>query len=115
MRLLNIVSALTGLMAFGMLAIGAHAMSGDAAAVERIKLAAIVQIGAAAAGLAIANRQGRLNAIAGFLIVGGAAIFTIAVDAIAFTDNMAFAAPAPIGGLTLLTGWLVLAFAKPAT
>jgi uncharacterized membrane protein YgdD (TMEM256/DUF423 family) len=116
MRLLNVFAALSGLIALIALVYAAHALSAEAPeaahAIERIKLAAFIQIGAAAAGLAIANRTGRLNLIAGALILGGAAVFSGALYAVS-----AFGAPAllaPVGGVTLLAGWVVLAFARPS-
>ncbi len=115
MRPLNIAAALSGLLALGFLVAAAHPLRDALAAadLERIKLAAFVQMGAACAGLAIANRSGRLNLIAGALIVGGAALFAGALYAISLTGSRAFAALAPIGGSALILGWAVLAFAKP--
>lgn len=74
MRLLNIFAALSGVLALGMLVLAAHALQPTPEDLERIKLAAYLQLGAAGAGLAIANRSGRLNLIAGAMILLGAAI-----------------------------------------
>ncbi|MGD9814597.1 MAG: DUF423 domain-containing protein [Hyphomonadaceae bacterium] len=116
MRLLNVFAALSGLVALAALIYSAHGLtqspSSDlATAVERIKLAAFIQLGAAAAGLAIANRTGRLNLLAGALILAGAALFALTLYGVAILGTPA--APAPVGGMLLLLGWLVLAFAKP--
>jgi uncharacterized membrane protein YgdD (TMEM256/DUF423 family) len=115
MRLLNVFAALSGLMALIALIYAAHAVNTaapDAAtSIERIKLAAFIQIGAAAAGLAVANRIGRLNLIAGALILVGAAIFSGTLYAVSMLH--APATLAPVGGITLLLGWLTLAFARP--
>jgi len=116
MRLLNIFAAISGLIALAALIYAAHGLrevpSGDlATAVERINLAAFIQLSAAAAALAIANRSGRLNLIAGALILAGAAIFSGTLYGISMFGTPA--ALAPVGGVTLLIGWLVLAFAKP--
>lgn len=116
MRTLNIAAALSGLIALGFLVAASHPLR-DALApadLERIELAAFVQLGAACAGLALANRSGRLNLIAGALILGGAALFASALYAISLTGSHAFAMLAPIGGSALIIGWAVLAFAKPA-
>jgi uncharacterized membrane protein YgdD (TMEM256/DUF423 family) len=115
MRWINIAAALSGILALGMLVAAAHPLRDALAPVDldRLKLAAFVQMGAACAGLAIANRSGRANAIAGALILGGAALFAGALYAISLSQNHAFAMAAPIGGSTLILGWIVLAFAKP--
>lgn len=115
MRWMNVAAALSGLVALVMLVAAAHPLR-DALtpeALERIKLAAFVQLGAACAGLAIAGRTGRLNAIAGALILAGAALFAGTLYAISLTGSQSFAMAAPIGGSTLIVGWAVLAFARP--
>jgi uncharacterized membrane protein YgdD (TMEM256/DUF423 family) len=116
MRLINIAAALSGLAALGFLVAAAHPLRDALAAadLERMKLGAFVQLGAACAGLAIANRAGRLNAIAGALILGGAALFSGVLYAISLAGAHDFAMLAPIGGATLIIGWAVLAFANPA-
>lgn len=115
MRMINICAALSGLIALGFLAAAAHPLRDalTASDLERINLAAFVQLGAACAGLAIANRSGRINALAGALILGGAALFAGALYAISLTGSHTFAMLAPIGGLALMLGWGVLAFARP--
>lgn len=115
MRWINIAAALSGLVALAMLVAAAHPLRDalDADALERIKLAALVQLGAACAGLAIANRRSRLNAIAGAMILGGAGLFACTLYAISLTGSQSFAIAAPFGGITLIVGWVVLAFAKP--
>jgi len=116
MRLLNIFAALSGLGALAMLVAAAHPLRDllQAPDLERVKLGAFVQFGAACAGLAVANRSGRLNAMAGAMILGGALLFAGALYAISLTGSQGPWAPlAPIGGSTLILGWAVLAFAKP--
>ncbi len=113
MRLLNVFAALSGLLALSMLVLAAHALQPAPEDLERIKLAAFLQLGAAASGLAIANRSGRLNLIAGVLILTGAAVFAGTLYAIAITHSHALVMLAPVGGITLLLGWVVLVFAKP--
>jgi len=112
MRLLNVFAALSGLLALTALIYAAHlAVFGHDAAIQLIWIGAFIQIGAATAGLAIANRTGRLNLIGGALIVGGAAIFSGTLYATSILHAPAHLAP--VGGIALLAGWLVLAFAKP--
>lgn len=113
MRLLNIFAALSGALALFMLVIAAHALQGAPEDVERIKLAAFIQLGAAAAGLAIANRVGRINLIGGGMILAGAALFAGTLYALSLTHERGFVMLAPVGGVTLILGWLALAFAKP--
>jgi uncharacterized membrane protein YgdD (TMEM256/DUF423 family) len=115
MRPLNIFAALSGLVALAMLVAAAHPLRDALTPVdlERVKLAAFVQLGAACAGLAIANRSGRLNAIAGAMILSGALLFAGALYAISLTGSQTVAMIAPIGGSTLILGWAVLTFAKP--
>ena len=113
MRLLNILAALSGVLALIMLVLAAHALQPSPEDLERIKLAAYLQLGAAAAGLAIANRSGRLNLIAGFLILAGAAIFAGTLYTLAITHSQALIMLAPVGGITLILGWVTLVFTKP--
>lgn len=112
MRALNILAALSGALALVMLVLAAHVLALDAADAERMHLAAFIQLGSAAAGLAIANRAGRLNLIAGVLILGGAALFAGTLYALALGQAQA-AMLAPIGGAALIAGWIALAFARP--
>lgn len=115
MRWINIAAALSGLVGLSMLVMASHPLRDalDAAALERVKLGAFIQLGAACAGLAIANRSGRLNALAGAMILGGAGVFASALYAISLTGSQSFAITAPLGGITLIAGWCVLVFAKP--
>ncbi len=113
MRLLNIFAALSGVLALVMLVLAAHALQPAPEDLDRIQLAAYLQLGAAAAGLAIANRSGRLNLIAGVLILAGAAIFAGTLYTLAITHSRALVMLAPVGGITLILGWVTLAFAKP--
>lgn len=113
MRLLNVLAALSGLLALGMLVLAAHALQPAPEDLERIKLAAFLQLGAAASGLAIANRSGVLNLVAGVLILAGAAVFAGTLYTIAITHSRAIVMLAPVGGITLLLGWVALVFAKP--
>ncbi|MEZ6023757.1 MAG: DUF423 domain-containing protein [Hyphomonadaceae bacterium] len=116
MRVLNILAALSGLAALVMLVLAAHAFQSimDAEAIARVQLGAFMQLGAATAGLAIANRSGRLNLIAGLMILIGAALFSTTLYLISLTGERWFALMAPIGGITLISGWAVLLFARPS-
>lgn len=115
MRIVNIIAALSGLIALCMLVAAAHPLRDtlNAEALERVKLGAFVQLGAAAAGLALAGRSGLLNRISASMILGGAALFASTLYAISLTGSQSFAMLAPVGGSTLILGWVVLIFAKP--
>src|SRR5690348_3337163 len=84
MRILNICAALSGALA--LIALAARHVRPDAD-INVLMLAAIAQLSAAAACLAIANRSGRLNAIAGGIILGGAFTFSGEIYFGAYTDN----------------------------
>lgn len=114
MRYLSLFAALSGTLALIMLTIASHTMPADAAQdIERLHLGGFIQLAAAAAGIAVANRSGRLNLIAGVMIVAGAALFSGVLYALALTHGRGFAMLAPVGGITLILGWIFLAFAKP--
>jgi uncharacterized membrane protein YgdD (TMEM256/DUF423 family) len=113
MRLLNIFAALSGACALIMLVLAAHALQLDPADSERVRLAAYLQLFAATACLAIANRVGRLNLIAGAAILTGAALFAAALYTLAIAHSGALIMLAPAGGIAMILGWLFLAFAKP--
>ncbi len=112
---MNIAAALSGVLALVMLVMASHALSETLTpeALERIKLGAFIQLISAAAGLAIANREGRLNAIAGALILSGAGFFSGVLYALSLTGERGFVMLAPVGGIVLILGWVVVAFAKP--
>lgn len=113
MRLLNIAAALSGALALIMLVLVAHALQLAPPDAERMQLGAFIQLTAAAAGLAIANRDGRLNLIAGAMILIGAAIFSATLYALSLTQDRSFVMFAPVGGITLILGWIILAFTNP--
>lgn len=113
MRLLNIAAALSGAIALIMLVLVAHALQLAPPDADRMQLGAFIQLTAAAAGLAIANRDGRLNLIAGAMILAGAAIFSGTLYALSLTSDRSFVMLAPVGGITLILGWIALAFTNP--
>lgn len=112
---MNIAAALSGVLALVMLVLASHALRDTltAEALERIQLGAFIQLINAAAGIALANRDGRLNAIAGATILGGAGLFSGALYTLSLTGERRLAILAPVGGIALILGWVVLAFAKP--
>ena len=114
MRILNVVAALSGISALLLLVVSSHHMQGAAPEeIENVRLAAFVQLGSAAVGVAIAGRSGLINLIAGALILLGAALFTVAVDTHAIGHSTSFLPLAPVSGVAMMVGWLTLAFASP--
>jgi len=116
MRAINILAGLTGVVAVAMLVLASHALRATLAPddVERIRMAAYLQLFSACAGLALANRSGRLNAIGAFLILGGASLFALALYTLAIVGTAALIMLAPVGGISMIAGWVVVAFAKPS-
>jgi uncharacterized membrane protein YgdD (TMEM256/DUF423 family) len=112
MRIINIVSALSGACALLMLGVSHHMLAADPD-VAFVYMAAAAQLSAAIAGLAIANRTGKLNLIAGALLLGGATLFAGTIYLGAFHVH-ALHALAPVGGAAVILGWITLAFAKSA-
>ncbi|HVK79457.1 MAG TPA: DUF423 domain-containing protein [Verrucomicrobiae bacterium] len=113
MRLLNVFAALSGALALIVLVMVAHFLALSPENIERMQTGAFIQLFAAVAGLAIANRAGRLNLIAGAMILTGAAIFAGTLYGLAITESRSFVMLAPVGGITLILGWITLAFTKP--
>ncbi|HKD38016.1 MAG TPA: DUF423 domain-containing protein [Pirellulales bacterium] len=63
-------------------------------------------------GLVARGRQpSRMIHIAGAAFLAGLVLFCGGLYAYAVTDNRAFVAAAPIGGISLMVGWLALAIA----
>lgn len=111
MRLVNIFSALTGALAFIMLAILRHGHAETD--YTAILTGGVAQLSAAAVGLAVAGRAGRVNLIGAALMLIGAKIFAGVIYANALAPGHPFGALAPIGGSLLILSWIVLAFASP--
>ncbi|HRO04588.1 MAG TPA: DUF423 domain-containing protein [Terricaulis sp.] len=113
MRFLNVFAALSGACGLIMLVLVAHALALEPMDGERVRTAAYLQLFAAAAGLALANRAGRLNLIAGAAILAGAALFALALYTLAIAHTPVLIVLAPVGGVAMIGGWFLLVFAKP--
>jgi uncharacterized membrane protein YgdD (TMEM256/DUF423 family) len=111
MRLVNICAALTGALALIMLALARHAQA--VTADTAVLTGGVAQLSAAAACLAVAGRESRLNLIAAALLLLGANIFAGVIYANALSPEHPFRPLAPIGGGLLILGWLTLAFTSP--
>ena len=99
-----LLASLSGAIAVGAGAFGAHAAQGEAA--EWLRTGAFYQLVHAAAALALA---GRFVGPAWLLLIGGA-IFAITLYAMALGAPRWLGAIAPIGGTLLIVGWLWLAW-----
>lgn len=106
MTALIVLTALSGAMAVIAGAYGAHGASGAAA--EWLRTGAHYQLVHAVAVFAVATRPG--GAAAGWLFVGGGALFAGTLYAMAFGAPRWFGAITPLGGLLLIAGWLWLAW-----
>lgn len=104
MRLVAILAALSGALAVAAGAFGAHGVEGQAA--EWLRTGGQYQLIHAVAALVAL----RLRAVApAWLFVGGAAIFAGTLYAMAMGGPRWLGAVTPIGGASLILGWLWLA------
>ncbi|WP_395646564.1 DUF423 domain-containing protein [Terricaulis sp.] len=114
MRWINAIAGLSGLAAIVMLVIAAHALHPAPEDLDRIRTAAYLQLFNAAAGLALANRSGRLALISAALMLAGATLFAGALYTLAVAHTRTILMLAPVGGIAMIIGWGISAFSKPA-
>lgn len=105
MNWLMILAALSGALAVGAGAFGAHGASG--AAVELLKTGGQYQLIHAVAALVALRLEARGPA---WLFVAGAAVFAGSLYLMALGAPRWFGAITPIGGMLLIAGWLWLAW-----
>lgn len=105
MNLIVALAALSGAIAVGAGAFGAHGAEGKAA--EWLRTGATYQLIHVVAAL-VAVQMGARSA--GWLFVAGAAIFALTLYAMAFGAPRWLGAITPIGGTALIVGWLWLAW-----
>lgn len=105
MNALIALAALSGAIAVGAGAFGAHGAEGKAA--EWLRTGATYQLIHVVAAL-VAVQMGARSA--GWLFVVGAAIFAFTLYAMAFGAPRWLGAITPIGGTALIVGWLWLAW-----
>lgn len=105
MNALVALAALSGAIAVGAGAFGAHGAEGKAA--EWLRTGASYQLIHVVAAL-VAVQMGARSA--GWLFVVGAAIFAFTLYAMAFGAPRWLGAITPIGGTALIIGWLWLAW-----
>lgn len=105
MKLLLVLAALSGAMAVGAGAFGAHGASGEVA--EWLKTGGHYQLIHAVAALAALKLEMRGPA---WLFVAGGAIFAGTLYLMALGSPRWFGAITPIGGALLIAGWLWMAW-----
>lgn len=105
MNWLVMAAALSGALAVGAGAFGAHDAGHDAA--ELLKTGGHYQLVHAVAALVAARTEARG---AGWLFVAGGALFGVSLYALAAGAPRWTGAITPVGGLLLIAGWLSLAW-----
>jgi uncharacterized membrane protein YgdD (TMEM256/DUF423 family) len=104
------VAALMGAAGVALAAAGVHANGGELS--ERGALFLLLHAGAAlaiAAHARIATASARALVIVGFVMEAGAALFSAELAMHSLTGERIFPFAAPIGGTTMLVGWVALA------
>ena len=106
MNWIAVLAALSGAIAVGAGAFGAHGASGQAQ--EWLKTGAHYQLIHAVAALVALRMEARGSA---WLFIGGGAVFAGTLYLMAIGAPRWFGAITPIGGAMLIVGWLWLAWA----
>ena len=106
MNWIAVLAALSGAIAVGAGAFGAHGASGQAQ--EWLKTGAHYQLIHAVAALVALRMEARGSA---WLFIGGGAVFAGTLYLMALGAPRWFGAITPIGGAVLIAGWLWLAWA----
>jgi uncharacterized membrane protein YgdD (TMEM256/DUF423 family) len=114
-RIFAVLGALSGLIAVGAGAFGAHGLKARLTP----ELLAVFETGARyqiyhalallAVAWAIARWPGRAAVASGWCFVGGTVIFSGSLYLLALTGVRGFGAITPLGGVLFLAGWLLLA------
>jgi uncharacterized membrane protein YgdD (TMEM256/DUF423 family) len=111
-RLLLGLAAINGFLSVAAGAFGAHGAAG--AARDWLRTAGeygLIHSLAVFAAVLLIREGSRAAAVAGWLFLAGAAIFSGSLDVMALTGQLWLGAVTPIGGLLLLAGWASLAVA----
>jgi uncharacterized membrane protein YgdD (TMEM256/DUF423 family) len=114
-RLIALVAGLLGASGVGLAAVASHAMPDPAlaTAAQMLVLHAVAALAIAALGNHATSP--RLWIVAASLLLLGATLFAGDIALRAFTGDSLFAMAAPIGGSTMILGWLAVAVAAAAT
>lgn len=113
MRISLVFAGILGFLGVLLGAVGAHVLKDELSAKDLaiFETAARYQIFHAIALLAVSGREGRFFRIASVLWITGIFIFSGSLYLIVFTQVRSFGALAPVGGLSLMAGWLSVAAA----
>jgi uncharacterized membrane protein YgdD (TMEM256/DUF423 family) len=116
-KLFFMAGALLGCLGVAAGAFGAHALSARLAA-DRLALFELAvryqlihALALLAAAWAVERWPGPISVAAGWLLIAGTVIFCGTIYALAFSAPRILGAVTPIGGLSLIVGWLLLAVA----
>ena len=118
-RVLLGLAALIGFASVAAGAFGAHGATGPAK--DWLRTAGeygLIHALAVFASVLLIREGARAAAVAAWLFLAGAVIFSGSLDVMALSGQLWLGAVTPSGGLLLLAGWATLAFAafaKPAT
>jgi uncharacterized membrane protein YgdD (TMEM256/DUF423 family) len=118
-RVLLGLAAIVGFASVAAGAFGAHGATGPAK--DWLRTAGeygLIHALAVFASVLLIREGARAAAVAAWLFLAGAVIFSGSLDVMALSGQLWLGAVTPIGGLLLLAGWATLAFAafaKPAT
>ncbi len=110
-RLPLLLAALSGALAVAAGAFGAHGATGEAKAwLQTGGMYQLVHATAAVGAVLLARESAPPAVWAAWLFVAGAALFSGALYGLALGGPRVLGAVAPLGGLMLVAGWLVLAW-----
>jgi len=101
---LILCAALSAALAIGAGAFGAHSMGGREA--ELLRTGGMYQLIHAVAAVAIAPRR------QAWVLLAGATVFALSLYVLALGAPRVVGAITPIGGITMIVGWLWLAFRR---
>ena len=112
-RALPSLAAALGFLAVAAGAFGAHAVS-DPMARDVLRTGAqygLVHALAVFAALFVDAQGGRAARLAAWLFLAGGAVFSVSLYLLALSGQRWLGAVTPLGGLAMLAGWIVLAWA----
>ena len=109
------LAGLAGACGVGLAAAGAHVSASPllATAANFLLIHAVAALAAAALALAAPRRGGWFLCAAGLFLLGGS-LFSGDLSMLAFANVRLFPMAAPVGGSTLILGWIVAAAAAVA-
>lgn len=108
-RNLAVFAAFNGALAVALGAFAAHGASPQVRTL--LATGAQYQMVHAVVAVACAVQGARTVVIAGWLAAAGGLVLSLALSAIALLSLSAMGMVAPVGGLLMIAGWIVLAFA----